>query len=449
MAAAGGRRRPARALVDRRSAASTRRSCRASRSSPSEKTLEAPYIERNIKATRAAYGLDGVQTQTYEASTTATRDQLRDDAETIPGIRLVDPNVVSPDVQAAAGGASPTTTSRTRSTSTATASTASSATPSSPCASSTSSGVPASQRNWINDHTVYTHGYGVVAAYGNQRGEDGQPVFSEQNIPPVGKLGNFEPRIYFGEKSPDVLHRRRRRRAAAAASSTTRTAARPGRATTRTPGTGGVRLGSFARKAAYAIKFREPNFLLSDAVNDRLTDPLRPHAARPGREGRAVADPRRRPLPRGRRRRRSSGSSTATRRPTDYPYSRLQDIDDATSDSLTETSSAVRAIRTDQVNYIRNSVKATVDAYDGTVHALRVGRPGPGAQGLDEGVPRDGAADERDQRRPDGAPALPRGPVQGAAHDARALPRDRRRARSTAARTSGRCPTTRPRRRRP
>jgi uncharacterized membrane protein (UPF0182 family) len=51
----------------------------------------------------------------------------------------------------------------------------------------------------------------------------------------------------------------------------------------------------------------------------------------------------------------------------DYPYSRLQDIDNATSDSVTETSSAVRAISTGQVNYIRNSVKATVDAFDGSV----------------------------------------------------------------------------------
>ena len=60
-------------------------------------------------------------------------------------------------------------------------------------------GLPASQRNWVNDHTVYTHGFGVVAAYGNRSGQDGQPVFYEQNIPPVGPLGTFEPRIYFGE----------------------------------------------------------------------------------------------------------------------------------------------------------------------------------------------------------------------------------------------------------
>ncbi len=56
-----------------------------------------------------------------------------------------------------------------------------------------------------------------------------------------------------------------------------------------------------------------------------------------------------------------------------------------------------------------------------------MGRAGPGPEGLVQGVRRLRAADERDQRRPHVAPALPRGPVQGAAHDALALPRHRRR----------------------
>ena len=52
------------------------------------------------------------------------------------------------------------------------------------------------------DTTVYTHGYGMVAAYGNQRSADGQPVFLESGIPTEGALGEFEPRMYFGESSP-------------------------------------------------------------------------------------------------------------------------------------------------------------------------------------------------------------------------------------------------------
>src|SRR5699024_7294005 len=64
-------------------------------------------------------------------------------------------------------------------------------------------GIPDAQRNWVNDHTVYTHGFGLVAAYGNQRTEDGEPIFYHRNIPPVGELGDFEPRVYFGEYSPN------------------------------------------------------------------------------------------------------------------------------------------------------------------------------------------------------------------------------------------------------
>ena len=63
-------------------------------------------------------------------------------------------------------------------------------------------GVPAA-RNWLNDHTVYTHGFGLVAAYGNLARLRRGPVFAERNIPSTGDLPRFEPRIYFGEQSPD------------------------------------------------------------------------------------------------------------------------------------------------------------------------------------------------------------------------------------------------------
>ncbi len=59
-----------------------------------------------------------------------------------------------------------------------------------------------SANDWFNNTLVYTHGFGVVAAYGNQRSPDGQPLFLESGIPSSGDLGEFEPRIYFGENSP-------------------------------------------------------------------------------------------------------------------------------------------------------------------------------------------------------------------------------------------------------
>src|SRR5690606_13202526 len=66
---------------------------------PSEASREAPYIDRNIQATRDAYGIDGVQIEKYDATTSVTAGQLAEDSGTIPGIRLMDPNIVGPAFQ--------------------------------------------------------------------------------------------------------------------------------------------------------------------------------------------------------------------------------------------------------------------------------------------------------------------------------------------------------------
>jgi uncharacterized membrane protein (UPF0182 family) len=63
---------------------------------PSEKEKEAPYIRKNIAATRAAYGIDDVDIKTYSAKTEATADQLRADSDTTASIRLLDPAIISP-----------------------------------------------------------------------------------------------------------------------------------------------------------------------------------------------------------------------------------------------------------------------------------------------------------------------------------------------------------------
>jgi uncharacterized membrane protein (UPF0182 family) len=331
---------------------------------PSEKSKEQAYIDRNIKATRAAYGIGTVDTKEYTATTEASSGQLRDDAETIPGIRLVDPIVVSPtfkqlqsvksyyafpdaldvDRYNINGKVNDTVVA---------------------VRELDLNGLPQNQRNWLNDHTVYTHGFGVVAAYGNQRGADGQPVFYEQNIPQQGPLGAFEPRIYFGEQSPSYSI------VGAAAGASAREFDYPdssaaGQKNFTYTGKGGVPMTSFLRKSAYALKYRELNFMLSDAVNSqsRLLDhrePMErvqrvaPWLTLDGNPYPAVVD--------GRVQWIVDGYTTTA----DYPYSRLTEIDSATSDSTTASSQSVRPIATGQVNYIRNSVKATVDAYDGSV----------------------------------------------------------------------------------
>src|SRR6185436_1429863 len=330
---------------------------------PSEKSLEAPFIDRNIKATRAAYGLAATQVIDYKASTTATQGALRNDTATIPGIRLVDPSVVSPtfkqlqavknyyqfpdaldvDRYTLAGKVEDTVVA---------------------VRELELAGLPVDQRNWVNDHTVYTHGFGLVAAHGN-RSFDGQPVFYQKNIPPVGPLSPFEPRIYFGERSPDYSI------VGGPANGPKKELDYPddsltGQQNTTYTGKGGVDIGDLARKTAYAIKYRELKLLLSDTVNSssRLLDHRTPRerVARvapwltlDGNSYPAVVD--------GRVQWIIDGYTTSA----NYPYSRLQQIDSATADSVTERTTSVQALAAAQVNYMRNSVKATVDAFDGSV----------------------------------------------------------------------------------
>ena len=331
---------------------------------PSEKSLEAPFIDRNIKATRTAYGLAATKAQEYKASTTPSQGQLRNDAATIPGIRIVDPSVVSPTFKQLQAVKSyyqfPDALDVDRYTINGTVNDTVIA-----VRELDLNGLPPAQRNWVNDHTVYTHGFGVVAAYGNRSGEDGQPVFYQQNIPPVGPLGAFEPRIYFGESSPQYSI------VGGPANGPKKELDYPdssptGQQNNTYSAKGGVSVGDFARKAAYAIKYRELKIMLSDTVNSssRLLDHrsprerverVAPWLTLDGNSYPAVVD--------GRVQWIIDGYTTSA----DYPYSKLQQIDNATADSVTARATSVQALAAAQVNYIRNSVKATVDAYDGSV----------------------------------------------------------------------------------
>ncbi|WP_404381320.1 UPF0182 family protein [Knoellia locipacati] len=332
---------------------------------PSEKSLEAQYIQRNIDATRAAFGIDGIKKTPYSATTDAEPGQLREDAETIPGIRLVDPNVVSPTFRQFEGlrqyyafpdildvdryaidGKKSDSVVAVRELNLA--------------------GVPEGQRNWLNDHTVYTHGFGFIGAYGNKRTSEGDPQFFSSGFSTKGPMGaDYEPRIYFGEESPEYSIVGAPDGAKPREFDFPDDRGEGGQANNTYEGSGGVGLGSFFRKVAYAVKYREPKFLLSDAVNSdsRLLDHrgprerverVAPWLTVDGNAYPAVVD--------GRVKWIVDGYTTTAR----YPNSRLTDLEEATSDSVSERSSVVVA-GAGQVNYIRNAVKATVDAYDGQV----------------------------------------------------------------------------------
>ncbi|MBR7743803.1 UPF0182 family protein [Phycicoccus sp. BSK3Z-2] len=350
---------------------------------PSEKSLEAEYLGRNIEATSAAFGLDRVSrvqqpTPPEEPDTT----ELADRAEGIPGVRVIDPNVVSQSFRQLEGDrdfyAFPDTLDVDRYSIDGQMSDAVVA-----VREINLDGLPDNQRNWINDHTVYTHGYGFYGAYGNRRTSEGDPVFFESGERSM--LGEYQPRIYFGELSPEY-------------SVVGQPEGEGDREFDYPAGSdgevsvqntydedGGVAIGSFFRRAMYALKYREANFLLSDAVNsesrilDHRTPKERVERVAPwlqldGNIYPAVVD--------GRVQWIVDGFTTSA----NYPNSRLLDLAEATSDSVAQRSNVVQ-VRSGEVNYIRNSVKATVDAYDGSVRLYAWNTDDPMLRAWDQAFP--------------------------------------------------------------
>ena len=297
-------------------------------------------------------------------------------------------------------------------------------------------GIP--EHNWINDHFKYTHGYGIVAASGTVGHRHRRAV--------VHRVRPARPRASSAPTSRGSTTARRpsSTRSSAARTKETRLLRRsPARRATRYTGKSGVSLSSALTRAAYAVQLRRAADPLLRRHRQGVADPVQPHAQGARRGGRALADHRRRPVPGGGRR-----PHPVDRRRLHHDQRlpvRLAHDARRHHHRLADRPASARCVaQQNQVNYIRNSVKATVDAYDGTVKLYQWDTKDPVLQDLDEGVPRHGASRSRDiSPAAAGPPALPAGPVQGAARAADPLPRDRRRDRSTAAATPGRCRTTR------
>lgn len=328
---------------------------------PNEQALETEYIQHNIDATRAAYDIDDVRVVPYEGVTTAEPGQLRQDAETTANIRILDPALVSSTYaqfeQEKAYYSFPQELDVDRyeidgKTQDAVLS----------VREININGLGGDAQSWVNRVIVYTHGYGMVAGYGNQRGPDGQPLFFASGMPQQGLLGDFEPRVYFGESSPpySIVGGPEGRdhvefdhvSGADGATETYNTF----------NGSGGPSVGNLFNRLVFAIKFQSEQILLSDAVNSEsqiLYDrhPVqRVHAAAPYLT--IDSDPYA-SVVNGRIVWMIDGYTTTDK----YPYSTQTSIAQAAADSNTPAPQ----FPTPSVNYIRNSVKATVDAYDGSV----------------------------------------------------------------------------------
>ncbi|NKX53799.1 UPF0182 family membrane protein [Arthrobacter mobilis] len=331
---------------------------------PSELSMERQYIERNIALTRQAYGLTNTEVTPYNATVTAEAGALRADAETTANIRLLDPNLVSDafgqleqfrqyyqfaptlnvDRYPVEGDVQDTVIA---------------------VRELNIAGVPS---GWVNEHVLFTHGYGVVAAAGSRVQADGKPAFMLSGIPSTGVLGNdetYEPRIYFGEYSPDYSI------VGAPEGTDPVEIDRPQSENSDTEskntfeGNGGPNVGNWFNRLVYALKFQSTDLMLSDAVNSESqilydrnprerVEKLAPYLTVDGNAYPAIVN--------GRVKWIVDGYTTSKH----FPYSTPQQLASATEDSLTAGGRTV-ALPPQDVNYIRNAVKATVDAYDGSV----------------------------------------------------------------------------------
>ena len=328
---------------------------------PSESSKEAPFIQRNIDATRSAYGLDNVAISDYQATVATNTGQLADDAATIANIRLMDPNVLSATFrqlqQIRPYYSFPESLDIDR---------------------YTVDGVKRDvviavrelniegnpSRNWINDHLVYTHGFGLVAAYGNDRDIDGKPKFAVGNLPPTGALGKFEPRVYFGENVPNYSIIGGVKTETPVEFDYPDDTSPNGQRNYTYTGSGGVPVGSLLHKVIFALKYQEQRILLSNLINkdskilfernprDRVAK-VAPWLTLDGDPYPALVD--------GKIMWIIDGFTTSA----GYPYSRQSVLSNVIADI--PSSAAIGTQRNRTVNYIRNSVKATVDAYNGTV----------------------------------------------------------------------------------
>src|SRR4051794_13960468 len=348
---------------------------------PSLADKEAPYIQRSINATRAAFGLETTEAARYQANNVVPPTTLASDTSA-QNARLVDPQLVSQAFTQSQQSRGFYDFGKKLDVDRYTVQDPTDKDPNDKGVTSdyvvgareiNDDKLTPQQRNWLNRHTVYTHGYGLVAAPANEVVCGGLPYFVSgflgDDRPPgcssaTEEIKVDEPRIYYGEQSTEY--------AIVGQSDKSKNVEfdRPQEGNNNAEelytydGTGGVPIGSFFRRLVFSIKLTESNFLLSDAVNTNsklmyIRDPrsrvekVAPFLTIDGDPYPAAVD--------GRIVWILDGYTTANT----YPYSQKVNLANETRDEL--TGQGQFALARDDVNYMRNSVKATVDAYDGTV----------------------------------------------------------------------------------
>ncbi|MFC4084654.1 UPF0182 family protein [Amycolatopsis samaneae] len=342
---------------------------------PNANEKEATSIQRNMDATKQAFGMTKVQYQDYNGKSEATAAEVKQDTGTMSNIRVLDPNVLSDTFTQRVGRENfygfpakldvdrYTIGGRTQDYIVA-------------AKEIKTEGLAGNQTNWINKHLVYTHGNGFVAAPANTidravkdaNSDGGYPIATTsdtQNPTGAGSTGPNspgirvdEPRIYYGELTSDPSYAIVGGPAGKA----------PGEYDTANDrsylykGSGGVPIDNWFNRLAFAAEYGERNILFSDAIGDgskimynrdprQRVSKVAPWLTLDGDPYPAVVN--------GKIQWIIDGYTTLN----NFPYAQQVQLGAATNDSLNGTTRQANS----SINYIRNSVKATVDAFNGTV----------------------------------------------------------------------------------
>ena len=330
---------------------------------PSESTREALFIERNIEMTRLAMGLDSVRQSEFQYEPTLSAQDIANNVETVRNVRLLDPGVVRDTFQQTQGikgfydfldvdvdryVIDDLVTQVVLS-----------------ARELNSNDLP--NDSWESRNVAYTHGYGLAAAPANAVDPNGRPDYVLGDIPAqaepqAGSLELSQPGLYLGEGLTGYAVVGAERDEVDFQDDDDRIES------TRYEGNDGVELGSVWRRAAFALRFAEPNLLISNEIssdsrilfNRDITDRVRllapflsydedPYPAIINGEVVWIID-----------------AYTMT---DNFPYAQQANP---------------RAVRTGDLatsfNYVRNSIKVTVDAYDGTVTFYVIDENDPLAQ---------------------------------------------------------------------
>jgi len=319
---------------------------------PQELAREQEFIGRNIEATQAAFGLADVELLRFSIEDDLDEQDVIDNDLTLRNVRLWDPDVLETTYQQLQSlrpyyefnnvsidryevdGELRQVMLATREL----------------------SGLPETSDNWQNRHITFTHGFGIVASQVNVANAEGQPVFISANIPPAGQesvVPSEQPAVYFGEFANPIYNLVRTDEDELDFEDPQTQE----QVLTEYDGNAGVLINSATRRLAFALRFNDYNLVLTNLLRDdsRII------------YNRQVSD------------RVQQVAPFLELDSNPYPVvqnGRVQWIIDAYTTSnqypYSERSTLNIGGRNLEVNYVRNSVKAVVDAFDGDVTLFRV-----------------------------------------------------------------------------